>query len=79
MRETADVRFVGGPIDGRSADVDLNDDGLPQPNLPQSWLWETYGSELLNADVNGVYELEPVAGAGPPWLYRWRPGGNGLP
>jgi hypothetical protein len=44
MRETADVSFVGGPIDGRSADVDLNDDGLPQPNLPQSWLWETYGS-----------------------------------
>jgi hypothetical protein len=25
-------------------DVDLNDDGLPQPNLPQSWLWETYGA-----------------------------------
>jgi hypothetical protein len=57
----------------------LNEDGFPRPNLPQSWLWETYGSELLDADVNGIYELEPVAGAGAPWLYRWRPAANGLP
>jgi hypothetical protein len=28
-----------------------------------------YGSELLDQDLAGRYELEPIAGSGPPWLY----------
>jgi hypothetical protein len=66
-----DVPFVGGPVDGRSADVPVDDDGYPPLALDQTWLWTTFGSELLDADVDGVYELEPVAGRGPPWLYLW--------
>jgi hypothetical protein len=44
--------------------------------IEQNWLWVTCGGELLGADVEGVYELEPVAGAGPPWLYQWAPAGE---
>lgn len=64
---------VGGPVDGRSLLVPVNDDGLPPETIGQSWLWVEYGGELLDADVAGVYELEPVAGHGPPWLYLWVP------
>jgi hypothetical protein len=70
-----DIPCVGGPVDGRVADVDVNDDGLPPDVLPESWLWPAYGSELLDADLDGRYELEPVAGFGPPWLYVWAPRG----
>lgn len=64
---------VGGPIDGRSLTVPIDDDGLPPAAIDQTWLWVEYGGELLNADVDGVYELEPVAGRGPPWVYMWAP------
>jgi hypothetical protein len=50
--------------------VPLDDDGLPPTHIGQSWLWFEVGSELLNLDTNGKYELEPVAG-GPPWVYTW--------
>jgi hypothetical protein len=49
--------------------IRLRRDGPPA--LDQTWLWTTFGSELLDADVDGTYELEPVAGRGPPWLYIW--------
>lgn len=71
--DRVDVPLIGGPVHGRTAHVDVDDDGLPPEVLTESWLWLTYGSELLDADVTGMYELEPVAGIGPPWLYRWWP------
>ena len=71
--ERVEVPLVGGPVDGRTVDVDIDDDGLPPPVLTQTDLWVTWGGELLDADVIGVYELEPVAGHGAPWLYLWHP------
>lgn len=65
------VPLIGGPVAGREADVPLDDEQWPPPTLDQTWLWTTFGSELIDADVGGVYELETVAGTGPPWLYRW--------
>ncbi|TDB76769.1 hypothetical protein [Micromonospora sp. KC723] len=73
MWERVDVPAVGGPVDGRNLLVPLDDEGVPPPVINQSWLWVEYGGELLDADVDGAYELEPVAGAGPPWLYIWVP------
>jgi hypothetical protein len=67
-----DISCLGGPVNGRVADVDVDDDGLPPDVLPESWLWLTYGSELLDSDLDGCYELEPIAGSGPPWIYVWR-------
>jgi hypothetical protein len=54
--------------------VPVDDDGLPPEMFDQAWLWIEFGGELLDADMDGVYELEPVAGAGPPWVYAWIPG-----
>ncbi|MFI7608762.1 hypothetical protein ACIBTV_27130 [Micromonospora sp. NPDC049366] len=54
----------------------VDEDGYPPERIGQSWLWVEYGGELLDADVDGVYELEPVAGSGPPWLYVWVPNGG---
>ena len=73
MGDTVGVPLIGGPVHGRLADVPVDDDRYPPAVLDQTWLWTTYGSELLDADVAGSYELEPVAGTGPPWLYRWEP------
>ncbi|MFE9658151.1 hypothetical protein [Micromonospora sp. NPDC006431] len=39
--------------------------------IDQTWLWIEYGGELLDADANGVYGLESIAGTGPPWVYVW--------
>jgi hypothetical protein len=72
--EKVEVPLVGGPVDGRSADVEVDEVGLPPDRLPEAWLWFTYGSELLDADLDGHYALEPVAGPGPPWMYTWLPG-----
>ncbi|GIF78611.1 hypothetical protein [Asanoa siamensis] len=58
-------------MNGREAWVRLDDDGNPPVQLDQTWLWTEYGSELLDADVDGVYVLEPIAGTGPPWRYLW--------
>jgi hypothetical protein len=68
-----EIPLVGGPVDGRSIDVDVDEDGHPPAALGQTDLWVTWGSELLDADLSGRYELEAVAGFGPPWLYRWYP------
>lgn len=56
---------------GRSLLVPVDEDGVPPRTIDQSWLWIEYGSELLDEDVSGVYELEPMAGGGPPWAYVW--------
>ena len=69
--ERVDIPLVGGPLDGREIDVEVDDDGLPAEHLPEAWLWFAYGSELLDKVLTGRYELEPVAGSGPPWLYMW--------
>jgi hypothetical protein len=66
-----DIPLVGGPLDGRDIDVDVDDDGLPPDHVPQAWLWFAFGSELLDRPLDGRYELEPAAGTGPPWLYAW--------
>jgi hypothetical protein len=71
VEDRVDLPLLGGPVHGHLADVPLLDDGSPPPALDQAWLWTTFGSELLDADVEGTYELEPVAGRGPPWLYIW--------
>ena len=63
--------FFGGPLDGREIDVEVDDDGVPPPWLSESVLWFAFGSELLDTSLNGRYQLEPVAGLGPPWLYAW--------
>ncbi|MDG4834193.1 hypothetical protein O7627_33550 [Solwaraspora sp. WMMD1047] len=73
MWERIDVPCVGGPVDGRSLLVPFDDEGIPPWRIDQSWLWVEYGSELLDLDTNGTYELEPVAGDGPPWVYSWVP------
>jgi hypothetical protein len=69
--ERVDIPCVGGPLDGRDIDVEVDDDGLPPEQVPETWLWFTYGSEILDEDLGGRYEREPVAGSGPPWLYVW--------
>jgi hypothetical protein len=71
LMERMDVPPLDGPLDGRDIDVELDDDGYPPPRLPQTWLWFAFGSELLDQDLAGSYELEPVAGSGPPWVYVW--------
>ena len=72
--EKVDVPCVGGPVDGRSLLVPVDEDGVPPDVIDQNWLWVEFGGELLDADMAGVYELEPVAGVGPPWIYVWAPG-----
>jgi hypothetical protein len=69
--ERVDVPLAGAPLDGRDIDVEVDDDGFPPDRLTETLLWFSYGSELLNLDLAGRYELEPVAGAGPPWAYVW--------
>ncbi|MEV7989580.1 hypothetical protein [Micromonospora sp. NPDC085948] len=71
MWERIEVPCVGGPVDGRSLRVPLDDDDLSPSQIGQSWLWVEYGGELLDRDTNGKYELEPLAGIGPPWVYTW--------
>lgn len=71
MWEYVQIPAVGGPVGGRTLTVPLDDDGTPPDVLDQNWLWVEYGGELLDADVAGQYELEPVAGFGPPWTYVW--------
>lgn len=73
MIEKVDVQLVGGPVDGRSAYVALDDNGQPPTALPPAWLTEAWGDELDDADTDGTYELEAAAGVGPPWLYVWSP------
>jgi hypothetical protein len=70
MWEKVDVPCVGGPVDGRSLLVPIDEAGVPPDVIDQNWLWVEFGGELLDADMAGVYELEPLAGAGPPccWL-----------
>ncbi|MFG1660679.1 hypothetical protein ACGFIY_29495 [Micromonospora chersina] len=76
MWEKVDVPCVGGPVNGRSLLVPVDEDGVPPDVLDQNWLWVEFGGELLDADMAGVYELEPLAGAGPPWIYVWAPTGG---
>ena len=51
--------------------MEVDDDGVPPDRLAETVLWFAYGSELLRQDLAGRYELEPVAGSGPPWVYVW--------
>ncbi|SIM72164.1 hypothetical protein [Micromonospora cremea] len=73
MWARADIPAVWGPVDGRNLLVPVDDDGFPPEILDQNWLWVEYGGELLDTDVGGVYELVPLGGPGPPWVYVWTP------
>jgi hypothetical protein len=73
-----DVPCVGGPVDGRSLLVDVDEAGVPPETIDENWLWVEFGGELLDVDVDGAYELEPVAGAGPPWIYRGASAGENV-
>ncbi|OKI85218.1 hypothetical protein A6A27_15670 [Micromonospora sp. CB01531] len=66
-----DVPCVGGPVDGRSVLVPVDEDAVPPATIDQTWLWIEYGGELLDANMNGLYVLESIAGGGPPWVYVW--------
>lgn len=71
MWERVEIPAVFGPVDGRDLSVSVYVDGYPPLTSDRNWLWVEYGGELLDADVAGVYELELVAGFGPPWVCRW--------
>jgi hypothetical protein len=71
MTDVVEIPCVDGPLSGRGAWVRLDDDDNPPDELDQTWLWTEYGSELLDADVDGIYALDPIAGTGPPWRYLW--------
>jgi hypothetical protein len=72
MWAKTDVPCLGGPLDGRSLLVPVDENDVPPATIDQTWLRIEYGSELLDADMNGVYELESIAGSGgPPWVYVW--------
>jgi hypothetical protein len=77
--ECTDIPLAGGPLDGRLIEVEVDDDGLPPDSIPETDLWFSYGSELLNSALDGRYELEPIGGLGPPWVYVWnvRPADGG--
>jgi hypothetical protein len=62
MVERVDLPLLGGPLDGRDIDVEVDNDGVPPARLAQTWLWLAYGSELLDHALAGRYELESVAG-----------------
>lgn len=66
MDVTADIPLVGGPGDGQSITVPVDEDGMPP----------AYAVAFVLRDdsprVEGTYTLEPVAGGiGPPWLYQY--------
>jgi hypothetical protein len=73
MEVTTEVPLVGGAADGQVVTVELDVNG--RPPLTHHYLSD---GGLAQADI---YELEGVAGQGPPWRYRWRgrgaiPGGT---
>ncbi|MGC5017103.1 hypothetical protein [Micromonospora sp. DT47] len=51
-----DVPCVGGPVDGGSLLVPVDEVGVPPDVIDQNWLWVEFGGELLDADMAGVYE-----------------------
>ena len=69
--ERVEVPLFGGPLDGRDIDVEVDEDGVPPDWLSETLLWFAFGGDLLDRDLDGRYELEPVAGSGPPWVYVW--------
>ncbi|ROT31404.1 hypothetical protein [Micromonospora sp. HM5-17] len=64
MEATTEIPLVGGVADGDTVIVDLDVHG--RPPLTHHHLVD---NELARAEI---YELEAVAGEGPPWVYRWR-------
>ncbi|MGR6319627.1 hypothetical protein Q2K19_27770 [Micromonospora soli] len=63
MREVADVVVVGGPADGRTATVVLDDRGQPPAELHPG---------EIDVVGDGLYVRAAVAGSGPPWTYHWQ-------
>lgn len=71
------ITCVGGPLDGRELDVDLDDEGLPPEQVTETELFFAYGSELLDADTSGHYEVESIgARRTAPWVFVWVPRGH---
>jgi hypothetical protein len=59
-----DIPLVGGPLDGRTLDVEVDDEGRPPEWIPQTRLWLANGSALLDKDLAGRYELNRSLGRG---------------
>ncbi|SNT65879.1 hypothetical protein SAMN05421812_12825 [Asanoa hainanensis] len=71
-----DIPCVGGPLNGRLMEVDVDDDGYPPAIVSETDLFVAYGGELLDADTSGHYEIESVGPPGTrPWHYIWVPRG----
>ncbi|MBM0227923.1 MULTISPECIES: hypothetical protein [Micromonospora] len=64
MRDVADVPIVGGPADGRTATVELDEHGEPPSELHPG---------EIDVVGDGLYVCQPVTGSGPPWSYQWQP------
>jgi hypothetical protein len=64
MESTAEVPLVGGVADGDTITVELDPHG--RPPITHHHLLD---GGLAQAEI---YELETVAGDGPPWVYRCR-------
>lgn len=56
--------IVGGPADGRTAAVELDEHGEPPAELHPG---------EFDVVGDGLYVREPVTGSGPPWSYQWQP------
>jgi hypothetical protein len=64
--ETVDIPLLGGPGDGQSVTVPVDDDRMP-PAILAALVIEDQGTPPR---IEGSYLLEPQAGGtGPPWLY----------
>jgi hypothetical protein len=71
-----DVPCVGGPLNGRLLEVDVDEEGFPPETVTETELFFAYGSELLDADTSGHYELESLGARWTaPFVYVWVPRG----
>ncbi|MFI6262962.1 hypothetical protein [Micromonospora sp. NPDC051006] len=51
MWEKVDVPCVGGPANGRSLLVPVDEGGVPPDVIDQNWLWVEFGGELPDAEM----------------------------
>lgn len=68
MRDVVDVPIVGGPADGRTATVELDERGDPPAELHPG---------EIDVVGDGLYVRQPIIGAGPPWTYHWQTSTSG--
>jgi hypothetical protein len=71
--DKVDVALIGGPLDGRLVDVEIDESRLPPDHLTESQLWFIWGSELLDADRNASLLCKDHATCRPESLCRAEP------